>query len=420
MSTIAVEHVARIEGHGTISVSVKDGKLLHARLDVTEPARFFESMVRGRTYAEVPLIASRICGICSPNHTITAIKALEAAMSVDTTPRTALLRKVLVYGSYLQNHATHLYLFAAPDYVGAGSAFALAETHPHVLERALRLKKLGNELTTLVGGRSVHPITAVIGGFTREPPQTELAAILESLRAALPDALETVELFAAVNEPEFETEGDLLALVQDEDYAIYEGDVGSIRGGWRRPVSEYRDFLAESVVDHGNAKHSTVDGRAFAVGALARLSLSGKLLAPRAAQAAASAGVETGTVNPFRNNLCQAIELVDAIERCAGYIECFLEDDGESRPDAVRVRAGSGAAATEAPRGTLYHSYEVDGEGVVRSADIITPTAQNLGNLEADMGRFVAAVADLATDELSALVQRLVRAYDPCLSCSVH
>lgn len=420
MSTLTVEHVARIEGHGTITVDVEDGAVRDIRMDVVEPARFFESMVVGRRIDEAPLITSRICGICSPNHALTSIKAIEAALGVEVSERTRVMRKLLVYGSYLQNHATHLYLFAAPDYVGLPSAFPLAGTHPEVVERALKIKKLGNDLTTLVGGRPVHPVTAVIGGFTSEPDPRALESFREALVRIAEDAAATVALFSAFEEYDFATKGEMLALVADDDYAIYDGETAALDAGWRRPASEYREFIRETVIGHSNAKHSTVDGRTFMTGALPRINLSAGRLSHEAASALSRAGYEGVSRNPFKNNLSQAVEIVDAAERCAGYIEQLIEMGGSTTPVAFNVRQGSGGAATEAPRGTLYHAYSVDDDGFITAGDVITPTAQNLANLDADMRDFAPTVLDRPRDEFVLAIERLVRAYDPCLSCSVH
>lgn len=420
MPELTVEHVARIEGHGTITVDVDGGEVREVRLDVVEPARFFESMVTGRRFDDAPLITSRICGICSPNHQLTSIRAIEAALGVEISERTRMMRKLLLYGSYLQNHATHLYVFAAPDFVGLPSVFPLAATHPDVVMRALKIKKLGNELTTLVGGRPVHPVTAVIGGFTSEPDPRKLEAMAGQLRSVADDVAATVELFSAFDTPEFASAGEMLAMRAEDDYAIYEGDIRALDGGWTRPASEYKQFVREDVVGHSNAKHSTVDGRSFMVGALPRINLSSDLLMPRAREALRTAGLPVLSRNTFHMNVCQAIELVDAAERCASYIEKILDMGGSTVPVPVQVRAGSGAASTEAPRGTLYHSYEIDDDGVIVSGDVITPTAQNLANLEADMRAFAPTVTDRPRDEFLLALEQLVRSYDPCLSCSVH
>ncbi|HSK47765.1 MAG TPA: Ni/Fe hydrogenase subunit alpha [Coriobacteriia bacterium] len=420
MTTLTVEHVARIEGHGTISVDVEAGVVRDIRMDIVEPARLFESMVVGRRYDEAPIITSRICGICSPNHAVTTVKAVEAALGVVVSERTTLLRQLMVYGSFLQNHATHLYLFAAPDYVGLPSVFPLARTHPDVVARALLIKKLGNELTSMVGGRSVHPVTAVIGGFTAEPPKAELEAFAARLHAAADAAAETVELFAGFGTPEFETSGEMLALTSGDTYAIYDGDVCALDAGWCKPVEQYREFITEQVVGHSNAKHATVDGRTFLVGALARLNLSWDRLLPTARVVASRAGIRPVNRNSFMNNLCQAIELVDAAERCALLCERLVDEGGSSQPVGYELRAGVGTAATEAPRGTLYHTVSLDASGVVTAGNVSTPTAQNLANLEADMRAFAPTVAGLPEAEFVLSIEQLVRAYDPCLSCAVH
>jgi sulfhydrogenase subunit alpha len=420
MANLTVEHVARIEGHGNISVTVGDGVVKGIRMDVIEPARFFESMVVGRRFDEAPLITSRICGICSPNHVLTSIKAMEAALGVEVTERTTLLRKLLVYGSYLQNHATHLYVLAAPDFVGLPSVFPLAETHPDVVERALKIKKLGNELCNAVGGRSVHPVTTVVGGFTAEPDARTLEAFREMLLDVATDTEATVELFASFKVPDFSTSGDMLALTMPDDYAIYDGETASLDGGWRRPIAEYREFITEAIVGHSNAKHSTVDGRTFLVGSLARLNLSADMLGERGRKAVAAAGLALPSRNPFHTHVAQAVELADCAERCAGYIERLLESGGSSKPVEFKIRAGEGAGATEAPRGTLYHSYAVDDDGIITRGDVITPTAQNLANLEADMRAFAPTIVGRPPEEFMLLVEKLVRSYDPCLSCSVH
>lgn len=420
MSTLTVEHVARIEGHGTITVEMEGGAVSDVRMDIIEAARFFESMVVGRRFDEVSLITSRICGICSPNHALTSLKAVEAALGISISERTTLLRKLLVYGSYLQNHATHLYIFAAPDFVGLPSVFPLAQTHPEVVECALRVKKAGNDLTTMIGGRPVHPVTAVVGGFSAEPAAADLHAMAARLESLVAATVATAELVSTFEVPEFRTAGEMLALVDDDDYAIYDGQAAALDAGWRRPASEYREFISETVVGHSNAKHSTVGGRTFMVGSLPRINLSAGQLMPRAAAMLAKLGMPAPSRNTFFNNVCQAIELIDAAERCAAYIGQLLDLGGTSRPEPFQVRASRGAAATEAPRGTLYHAYGIDDDGFIVSGDIITPTAQNLGNLEADMRAFAPTISDLPKDEFILGMEKLVRAYDPCLSCSVH
>jgi len=240
------------------------------------------------------------------------------------------------------------------------------------------------------------------------------------LEGIVTDAVATAELFQSFEVPEFATSGEMLAMAADDDYAIYDGDVAAFRADWRRPASEYRDFITEAVVGHSNAKHSTVDGRTFMVGSLPRINLSAQHLMPRAAQTLRELGLIVPSFNTFHNNVCQAVELVDAAERCVAYIDELLGSGGSSVPVPFAVRSGFGAAATEAPRGTLYHAYGIDDDGMIVKGDIITPTAQNLGNLEADMRAFAPTIASLPREEFILGMEKLVRAYDPCLSCSVH
>ena len=420
MTTLNVKHVARIEGHGDITIDVKDGVVKDIRMDIVEPARFFESMVKGRTFDEAPLITSRICGICSANHAMTSILATEDAFNIEVGPKTQKMRQLLVYGSYLQNHATHLYILASPDYLGLPSVFPLAESARDIVERALGLKRLGNELCTLVGGRPVHPTVAVVGGFTSEPSREDLLRFADRLEAAVRDAAATVELFGDFEIPRFETRGDLISLLDTSTYGIVSGLIHSLDKGWSRPVSEYRDIFAEKVVGHSNSKHVYVDDDTFMASALARVNNSWDYLLPSARVVASKVGMRPTNKNPFMNNICQAIELVDAAERCALLCREIAEDTSSVAPEPVKPCAGVGRGATEAPRGTLYHTLEYDEQGRVVAGDVITPTAQNLANLEADMRRFAPTVVGKPREEFIADVERLVRAYDPCLSCAVH
>jgi coenzyme F420-reducing hydrogenase alpha subunit len=266
----------------------------------------------------------------------------------------------------------------------------------------------------------VHPITAVIGGFSAEPEAAELATLAARLHEVAGDVAQTVELFATFGLPDFATSGEMLALKSDTDYAIYDGDVCALDAGWCRPADEYREFVSETIVGHSNAKHSTVDGRTFMVGSLPRVNLSWDRLMPTARVVASKAGLRPVSRNTFANNLCQAIELVDAAERCALLCERLLEEGGSSAPVPFSIKAGSGTAATEAPRGTLYHALSFDDDGIVTQGNVITPTAQNLANLEADMRAFAPTVVHLPEVEFTQAIEQLVRAYDPCLSCAVH
>lgn len=418
---LSIDHFARIEGHGNIHVNVEDGVVGLVEMNVTEAARFFEAMVRGRSFNEVSYVASRICGICSASHVVTTLMAIEEAFDIEVSARTSMLRQLLVHGSYLQNHATHLYILAAPDYVGEQSVFPLAQSAPEIFERALRIKQCGNELCTIVGGRSIHPINAVVGGFTGEPSAEELLALADRLDALADDCIQTGELFSSFDAPSFETEGDFLALVKPDDYAILDGNVRALRAGWERSGNEYGTYVQERSVGHSNAKFSTLeDGRTFMTGALARINHSWGDLTQSAKLVAAKAGLRPVCLNSFHNNLCQAIEIVDAAERCARICRALVDTGGSSEVVDFSVREGEGIGVTEAPRGTLYHRLSFDSAGAVVHADILTPTAQSLANLEADIKLLVPTILDRPKEEFVALIEKLVRAYDPCLSCAVH
>ena len=420
MTELTINHIARIEGHGNIRIDVADGVVKDIVMDVIEPARLFESMIVGRRYDESALITSRICGICSPNHFITDLMAVEDALGIEVSEKTRKLRQLLVYGSFLQNHATALYIFAAPDFVGQPSIVPLAAEAPEIVARALRLKKLGNDLCTFIGGRPVHPITPTVGGFYEEPDPARLRHLSEVLAEAVADAAATVEWFGEIVSQHFDTKGEMLALHDDETYAITQGEIAALDGGWRKPISHYPQVIEEGFVAHSNAKHALVDGRPFMTGPLARVNISWDQLLPSARVVASKVGLRPVNRNIFTSHACRAIELVDACERCAVLAEELSQDAGSVLPEPVTVRAGTGYGATEAPRGTLYHSITLDEQGIVTAADVITPTAQNLANIAVDLQQFAPQVLDRDEASFKNAIETLVRAYDPCLSCAVH
>jgi coenzyme F420-reducing hydrogenase alpha subunit len=416
-----IEHFARVEGHGNVRVKVEDGTLTAVEMNVTEAARFFESMVRGRPYTEVTYVSSRICGICSPSHTVTSLLAIEDAFGLAVSERSARLRELLIYGSYLQNHATHLYFLAAPDYLSMPDIWPLSKASPEAFANALAIKQLGNELCTAVGGRSIHPVNAVVGGFTSEPGRPVLAELAGRLDAAVRFAEECCDLFKSFSAPALETAGDFLSLVEPDAYAVASGCLKAVRQGWSVPVGDYKDRIHEAPVRHSNAKLSTLDnGQTYFTGALARINNSWAQLSQQAKLMAAKVGLRPVALNSYRNNLAQAVELVDACVRCAEICRWLLEDDGSSAPVKFEVSAASGTGATEAPRGVLFHELGFDAAGRVDCANIVTPTAQNLANLENDIRLLAPMILDQAPDEFEMQISKLIRAYDPCLSCSVH
>lgn len=426
-TAIHVDHIARIEGHGNVHVVIEDGAVKTVEMNVVEPARLFESMVVGRRHEEVPYIASRICGICSSSHVVTDLLAIERICGVEVTDRTHALRELLVYGSYLQNHASHLFVFAVPDFVGHKSVFPLAQENPELFEKALGLKALGNELCTRVGGRSIHPITAVVGGFTHELAADEYLELADKLDAARAFAVQTVDLFDSFDVPAIATAGDMLAMVSDDGYPVVDSRTARfIEAGINFDADDIENAVEEYAVPHSAALLARVRATQtpYFTGALARINASWQHLSQTAKVAAAKAGLRPPERNPFMNNVAQAVELVDALDRCAAICRRLAYDEyaGSSKPVTYEVKAGKGVGFTEAPRGALFHELELDGEGRVVHASIVTPTAQNVANLEADM-RLLAEklVADgIEKDAVQLEIEKLVRAYDPCLSCSVH
>ena len=420
MTTLSVHHIARIEGHGNVSIEVKGGKVTDIHMDIVEPTRLFEAMVRGRRFDEAPLITSRICGICSPNHFITDLLAVEDALGIEVSERTAKLRQLLVHGSYLQNHATALYIFAAPDFVNLESFVPLTASAPELVQRALKLKHLGNDLCTMIGGRPVHPITPMVGGFSDDVSSAELRHLSELLFEAVADAAATVELFGEIVTERFDTAGEMLALHDDELYAVVGGDIAALDAGWTKPVSAFADTIVESYAPYSNSKHSLVEGKPFLTGPLARVNVSWDQLLPSARVVASKVGLRPVNRNIFSAHACRAIELVDATERCAMLAEELAQDGGSVEPPAYKVKAGTGYGASEAPRGTLYHSVTLDKDGRVTAANVITPTAQNLANLATDLHTFAPQIVDKDEAAFKKAVEMLIRCYDPCLSCAVH
>jgi sulfhydrogenase subunit alpha len=423
---VVVDHLARVEGHGGITVELDGREVQAVRFDVYEGARLIEGLIGGRSWQEVAQIVSRICSICSSSHALTSIKATEAAFGVVPSEQTVRLRDLLTRGENIESHALHLFLLAAPDYLAQPSAIHLAATHPEAVKLGLRLKKLGNTIQERIGGRAIHPVNCVVGGWGRVPTALELDELRRDLEAALPDALAAVEVIASlpavdcgVTQPVF------AALDPGRSYNYYEGDAITVRspsGTYRVAAPDYRQLTAERSIPHSHAKHSAWQGQPFMVGALARLTLNGSLLNGRTAEVGTRLGLQLGSGDPLANNLAQAVELEADVRAALEIVETLLRT-GLDR-DAARVpvvpRAGIGTGVTEAPRGILVHSYAYDAQGRIRAADIITPTAMNAAMLEEHL-RAAVAVSD-PDDEplLKRRLEMVARAYDPCISCSVH
>ncbi|MGW2829542.1 Ni/Fe hydrogenase subunit alpha [Streptomyces sp. NPDC001286] len=424
-----VGSLSRVEGEGALRLHVHDRKVTEARLEIYEPPRFFEAFLRGRSYTEPPDITARVCGICPVAYQMSACAAIEDACGVEVDPAIRDLRRLLYCGEWIESQALHIYLLHAPDFLGRPSAIDLARTHRAEVERGLRLKKAGNDIMELVGGRAVHPINVRLGGFHRAPARAELRPLREVLQRALDDAWETVRWVAGFDFPDARTDVDLLALAEADTYAIEGGTPTVLRADGSRgsfPVREFTEHVTETHVAHSTALHSRLDGRLHLTGSLARFAVSGALLSPVALEAAVAAGLgdpREGAVcrNPFRSILVRAVEVVYAVGEALRIIDGY--EPPASPYTEVPPVAGVGHGATEAPRGVLYHRYEIDAEGLVADATMVPPTAQNQGAIEDDLRRLAEAAIgehDPDDDELTALCERAIRNHDPCISCSTH
>jgi coenzyme F420-reducing hydrogenase alpha subunit len=416
--SLRVAALARVEGEGAMRVRVERGVVTDVGLDIYEPPRFFEALLRGRRYTEPPDITARICGICPVAYQMSACQAIEAACGVTVDGPVADLRRLLYCGEWIQSHALHIYLLHAPDFLGYPGVVEMARDHKSVVERGLALKKAGNAILELLGGRAIHPINVKVGGFYRAPSRIELSTLVEPLRRARDDALATVEWAAGFEFPDFTHDHELLALVQPGTYAI-EAGVPTTDRGLTFPVAAFADHVIEEQVPHSSALHATLAGRGrYLCGPTARYALSHQWLSPLAKQAATAAGLGTDCRNPFRSVAVRAVEIVYAVDEALRIIDGY-EPPPEPAVD-VPPRAGAGCGATEAPRGVLFHRYALDADGTVEAARIVPPTSQNQASIEDDLRRFVADRLDLDDHALTHACEQAIRNYDPCISCATH
>jgi sulfhydrogenase subunit alpha len=416
--TIRTDYLARVEGEGAMSVRIADGRVEHVELRIFEPPRFFEALLRGRSFRETPDITARICGICPVAYQMSAVAAMEDACGAEVTGPIADLRRILYCGEWIESHALHVYMLHAPDFLGFDGAVEMAREHPALVQRGLALKKTGNEVMALIGGREIHPINVRVGGFYRAPSRRELRTLVEPLERAREAALETVRWTAGFDFPEREVECELVALTDPTGYAIERGRIVSDRG-LGISVPEYDEHFEEEHVERSTALHSRLRERGtYLCGPLARFALNGSQLSPLALEAAREAGVEPPCRDPFRSIVVRSVELVYACDEALRLIAAY------EKPDApfveVPPRAGVGYGATEAPRGLLYHRYRLDGDGTILDAKIVPPTSQNQLAIEDDLRGVVGRYTELPDDDLRALCEQTIRNYDPCISCATH
>jgi sulfhydrogenase subunit alpha len=413
-----VDTLARVEGEGGMHVVVKDGLVADVELRIFEPPRFFEAFLRGRAWTEPPDITARICGICPVAYQMSSCLAIEDACGVTVPEELRLLRRLLYCGEWIESHALHIHLLHAPDFLGYAGAIEMAADHGAVVERGLRLKKAGNALMTVVGGRAIHPVNVRVGGFYRLPTREELRSIRPALEQARADAVATVALVAGFEFPEMVQPQEYVALRSPHGYPLEGGSIVTSTGR-AFEVADFGTHIVEEHVARSNALHAHLDGQTeYVVGPLARYALNHDQLGPLAKEAAHDAGLGDECRNPFQSIVVRAVELVHATDEALRIIDGW---DGASAPFVdVPPRAGVGYGATEAPRGLLYHRYELAEDGTILDATIIPPTSQNQPSIEADLRAFVQDRLDLPHDELVRQCEQAIRNYDPCISCATH
>ncbi|NOX25394.1 MAG: Ni/Fe hydrogenase subunit alpha [Deltaproteobacteria bacterium] len=418
---IDIKHLTRVEGHGNIQIRIEDGRVRKANWEVVETPRFFEAMLVGKHYENAPWICGRICGICSIGHTLASIRTVENGFGFTPSEQTAKLRILLKHMETLQSHILHLFFLAAPDFFGVGSVLPLVDTHPDVVRTALRLKLLANDMCDEVGGRRLHPTRTVVGGFTMLPDKYRLQKLRQRLQDSLADLSASADLFATFIIPAFERETEFVSLRGEGNYPFIGGQLVSTDGVIREE-HEYRAMTNEYMADWSTAKLSRLSRKSLAVGALARVNNNFNGLKAPAREIAEKLGLVPVNHNPFMNNIAQLVECVHVVVDAITIIENLLDTPWQEPRQAVEVKEGVGVGAVEVPRGILYHCLEFDSRGRIKKADCVIPTSQNHANIHLD----IAALAEWCVEEgksdkeIELVAEMLVRAYDPCISCSVH
>jgi sulfhydrogenase subunit alpha len=415
---IKVNMLARVEGEGALLIKIRDNQLTDVKLKIYEPPRFFEAFLRGRDCREAPDLTARICGICPVAYQMSAVHAIEDALGVQVQGQLRSLRRLLYCGEWIESHVLHIAMLHAPDFLGYADALEMARDHPTPVQNALQLKKVGNEIVALLGGREIHPINVRVGGFYRVPVRQELAPVKERLKWARDTALELVRWTGTLSFPEFKQDYEFVALSHPDEYPFNEGRLVSNRG-LDIAAKDYDSSFVEEHVAHSNALHSMLKPRgAYFVGPLARYNLNFTRLPALVQDAAKTAGLGPECRNAFQSIIVRSLETLYACEEALRIIEQY------ERPDQpaveIQPRAGTGYACTEAPRGTLYHRYTLDANGMITDAKIVPPTSQNQKTIENDLRELVPKIMDLPKEKLTWQCEQAIRNYDPCISCATH
>jgi len=416
--TIKINLMTRVEGEGSLYLKITDGLVQKVELKIFEPPRFFEALLRGRDFREAPDITSRICGICPIAYQLSASYAMEEICGVRVEGPLRALRRLIYDGEWIESHVLHVFMLHAPDFLGFGNIMQVAQKYPEMTRNALRMKRAGNDIMVLLGGREVHPVNLRVGGFYKVPSKRELRGLLEEIKWGKQAAIESAKVIAGFEFPAFTADYEFLALSHPEEYAILEGRLVSNKG-IDIGVSEYDEHLIEEQVPYSTALHSHIKGRgACLMGPLARYNLNYDRLSPLCREIARETGLERECRNPFKSILVRMIEVIFAFEEAERIIEAYEEPDSP----AVEVvpRAGTGYGCTEAPRGSCYHRYTIDDKGIITNVKIVAPTSVNQSRIEKDLAELVQMHVDLPDEKLKQYCERAIRNYDPCISCSTH
>jgi len=418
--TWEVKAISRVEGEGRLYVRLDGDRVDHVELNIYEPPRFFESFLQGRQIHEVPDITARICGICPVAYQMSSCHALEKALGITVSPEIRKLRRLLYCGEWIESHALHIHLLHAPDFLGYESGISMAADHREIVERGLRLKKIGNDLLEILGGRAIHPINVTVGGFYRSPSKAKLKALLPELEWGLQAAIDTVQTVAGLEFPDLELDYDCVSLKHPDEFPMNDGRVVST-SGLDLAVEDYEKHFEERHMPQSNALHSVIiPGETdYLVGPLARVNNCYDQLSPLARKAADACGIDWPSANNFQSIVARAIEVVDAYEEAVAIVKDFQSELAISRTP-FEPKAGEGCHATEAPRGLIYHRYRIGDDGMIAEAKIVPPTSQNQGCIENDLREFVPKVSSLSDEDATRQCEHLIRNYDPCISCATH
>jgi coenzyme F420-reducing hydrogenase alpha subunit len=413
-----VDLLTRVEGEGRFYLKVQDGKVIESQLNIFEAPRYFEALLRGRAIEEVPDIVARICGICPVAYQMSAVRALENAVGLVPSPSIRALRRLLYCGEWVESHALHIFLLHAPDFLGYASAMAVAADHRDLVEKGLRIKKIGNALIAALGGRAIHPVSVRLGGFTAAPQPRSLSDLRPALQQALSDAVDTVQWTAGFSFPEFEQDYTFVCL-DGVDYPLEWGDHIHISGRGSVPVADFHSQINETQVPHSTALHSRLkNAKHYLCGPMARINRHHQQLHPLALDALQRCGLALPVRNPYQSIVVRSLELVHALAEALDIIDAYQKPDPAF--ETYKARDAVAAGATEAPRGVLYHRYQIGEDGLVKEATIIPPTSQNQAQIEADLVSVAPQLLSMEHEQATHLCEQLIRSYDPCISCATH